>query len=90
MNDQSSAAKERIQTSSQSESDIADDRGSQNAGGPTLAGMPRSTVTILIGLLLVVLGVGLSMTIVLLPIGVPIAVFGGLTLIWGIYDWANR
>ena len=44
-------------------------------------------VAIIAGLLLTILGSGMAITIVLLPIGIPVLVAGLLVLTWGLYIW---
>jgi hypothetical protein len=39
---------------------------------------------ILAGVVMIVLGVGLSVTMVLLPVGIPLGLVGLLILIWGL------
>lgn len=83
MNDQAPAARDQAGNARQSHDNERSPRESKEA---TIAGFSRHMVAIVSGLLLTILGIGLSVTIVLLPIGVPMAVFGGLTLVWGIYE----
>jgi hypothetical protein len=51
------------------------------SGGRFLA----HTVAILLGLVLMILGLGLSVTMVALPIGLPMGLAGLVLCVWGFY-----
>ena len=48
------------------------------------AGIPMHLLAIIAGLLITLLGVGLSVTMVLLPVGLPLGLVGIVILIWGL------
>jgi hypothetical protein len=41
------------------------------------------------GLVLMIAGLGMGVSVVLLPIGVPVGLFGLLAFIWGLFGWAE-
>jgi hypothetical protein len=43
-------------------------------------------VAVVIGLLLMIVGIAMGVTIVLLPIGVPIGLAGLLAFLWGLFS----
>ncbi|HVT28998.1 MAG TPA: hypothetical protein VHE81_13365 [Lacipirellulaceae bacterium] len=45
---------------------------------------------IILGLMMMVVGVGLSVTMVLLPIGLPLGLVGLVVLIWGLTPGLRR
>jgi hypothetical protein len=45
------------------------------------------TIAVVVGLLLMIVGLGLGVTMVLLPIGLPLGLAGLLLCMWGLY-WA--
>jgi hypothetical protein len=47
-------------------------------------GIAFHLVAIIVGLVMMVLGVGLSVTMVLLPIGLPLGLVGIGVLVWGL------
>jgi hypothetical protein len=67
--------------------------GEQNRGGHLLETGERvlgHTIAIVLGLILMVLGLGLGVTMVLLPIGLPIGLCGVLLLVAGMRWQASR
>ena len=48
------------------------------------------TIAVVAGLVLMVVGLGLGVTIVLLPIGLPLGLAGLLLVLWGAYFGAPR
>jgi len=59
----------------------ASDRHLVERGGRILG----HTIAIVAGLVLVIIGLGLGVTMVLLPIGLPMGLAGILLLMWGLY-----
>jgi hypothetical protein len=60
----------------------------QASGGHVLKSGGRflgHTVAILVGLVLMIVGLGLGVTMVLLPIGLPLGLAGLLLCLWGFY-----
>jgi hypothetical protein len=47
------------------------------------------TIAIAVGLVLAVIGLGLGVTMVLLPIGLPVGLFGIVVLGWGLFGRAR-
>ena len=57
---------------------------SNNDQGKTPVGIPLHLAAVLGGMVMMVLGVGLSVTMVLLPIGIPLGLVGLGVFIWGL------
>jgi hypothetical protein len=47
-------------------------------------------VAVLAGFALMILGVGMGVTMVLLPVGIPIGLLGLLLFLWGLFSLAPR
>jgi len=47
----------------------------------------KHVIAIALGFIMTVAGLGMGVTLVLLPIGIPVAVVGILMFIWGLVDW---
>ena len=48
------------------------------------------TIAIAVGLVLAVIGLGLGVTMVLLPIGLPVGLVGVVILVWGLFGRARK
>jgi hypothetical protein len=48
------------------------------------------TVAIVVGFALMVIGLGLGVTMVLLPIGLVVGLIGVLVLVWGLFEWRHK
>jgi hypothetical protein len=44
-------------------------------------------VAVVVGLALMIAGLGMGVTIVLLPIGIPVGLLGLFAFIWGLFGW---
>jgi hypothetical protein len=47
-------------------------------------------IAVVAGLVLIIVGLGLGVTMVLLPIGIPVGLTGLLLFLWGLYFGAQR
>ncbi len=47
-------------------------------------------IAVVAGLVLIIAGLGLGVTMVLLPIGLPVGLIGLLLFLWGLYFGAQR
>jgi hypothetical protein len=45
---------------------------------------------IVAGVILMILGVGMGVTIVMLPVGIPIGLVGLFLVIWGVAGWSDE
>jgi hypothetical protein len=48
------------------------------------------TLAVLVGFALMILGVGMGVTMVLLPVGIPVGLFGLFLFVWGLYSRTPR
>jgi hypothetical protein len=48
------------------------------------------TLATVVGFVLMIAGVGMGVTMVLLPVGIPIGLFGLLLFLWGLFSMAPR
>jgi hypothetical protein len=44
-------------------------------------------LAIVAGFILMIAGLGMGVTIVMLPVGIPVGLFGLLLFIWGLFGW---
>jgi hypothetical protein len=47
-------------------------------------------IAIALGLVLMIAGVAMGVTLVLLPIGIPLGLVGLLLFIWGLFGWSRE
>jgi hypothetical protein len=50
----------------------------------------KHVVAIVAGFVLTVAGLGMGVTMVLLPIGIPVGLVGVMMLIWGLTEWTRN
>jgi hypothetical protein len=48
------------------------------------------SLAVIVGFVLMIVGLGMGVTIVLLPIGIPVGLFGLLLWLWGLFSTAPR
>jgi hypothetical protein len=48
------------------------------------------SLAVIVGFALMIVGMGMGVTIVLLPIGIPLGLFGLLLWLWGLFSTAPR
>jgi hypothetical protein len=48
------------------------------------------TIAVAVGFLLMIVGMGMGVTMVLLPIGLPLGLAGLLLFVWGLFSTAPR
>jgi hypothetical protein len=55
------------------------------------AGMFASHLfAVVAGLILMIVGLAMGVSLVLLPIGVPLGLFGLFAFIWGLFGWSEQ
>jgi len=47
-------------------------------------------IAIVAGLILMIAGLGMGVSIVLLPIGIPVGLFGLFVFLWGLFGWQTE
>jgi hypothetical protein len=48
------------------------------------------SLAVIVGIVLMFVGIGMGVTIVLLPVGIPLGLFGLLLMLWGLFSTAPR
>jgi hypothetical protein len=48
------------------------------------------SLAVIAGFVLMILGVGMGVTMVLLPVGIPVALLGVMLFVWGLYSRPPR
>ena len=46
-------------------------------------------IVMVVGLVMMVAGVGMGVTLVMLPVGVPVGIAGLLVFLWGLFGWSQ-
>ena len=47
-------------------------------------------VAVILGLVLIVIGAGMGVSLVLLPLGVPVGLIGVAIVLWGAFGWEEE
>ncbi len=47
-------------------------------------------VAVIVGFMLMAAGLGMGVTIVLLPVGIPVGILGLLAFVWGLLAWDSQ
>ena len=47
-------------------------------------------IALVVGFVMMAVGVGMGVSLVLLPVGIPVGIIGLLVFLWGLFGWSQK